>query len=186
VPLRYEPSGEGELRQGEILAGVWEHRARHRASAIAEDAPVLDSFLHPLVVVVSPDCDLLKDFSERQRLSGERRLPNLLQHVTLCDLHQAEAIQFPMTLSHKERRVIEQNGNERYHVFPAAPVGDVQGVAHPAFYLDFKSHFTVPTDGIYAAIREGEVWRLGFLPCGYLHDLVHRFYGFLSRVGVEE
>jgi hypothetical protein len=56
----------------------------------------------------------------------------------------------------------------------------------PELYIDFKRVFGVFTAELYDGITNGGVIRKAVVPSIYLHDLMHRFFGFLSRVGVPD
>jgi hypothetical protein len=85
----------------------------------------------------------------------------------------------------KPFRRIKQNQDERYHHFPEAPIGERDGGAgFPNLYLDFKKTLALPTLQLYEGIRDGGVTRRAVVPPIFLHDLVHRFFGYLSRVAL--
>lgn len=51
--------------------------------------------------------------------------------------------------------------------------------------IDFKKYLALPTEAIYDGISRRTVTRTALIGQGYVHDLMHRFYSFLSRVGVD-
>ena len=67
VGFRYEASpAVGPVKQGEILGPIWEHRPGIPPTEHPADLEVsITSFLHALVIVMTPDCDLVWDFNER-------------------------------------------------------------------------------------------------------------------------
>ncbi len=192
MPFSYEPPPDsGPLRQGEILANVWEHRASHHASAPDDDRDaVVHSFLHPRVIVMTADCDLDQDFNVRfsdgrleeplevfKRDYGDSAL---LPHLLLCDLYDESEIRSKIARGSEVWRRILQNQNERYHHLN----GGVWWL--PNLYLDFKKTLAIPTESTYLALGAAGTRRLAVVPPVYIHDLMHRFFGFLSRVGLPE
>ncbi len=75
---------------------------------------------------------------------------------------------------------IEKNQEERYH---ALPIG-TDAPLNQALFIDFKKVFGLRTSSLYAAIGIDGVRRIAMLPPVYLHDLVHRFFSFQSRVAL--
>ena len=57
------------------------------------------------------------------------------------------------------------------------------GVSSSA-YLDFKKVTALPTNALYEGVLSGKTERVALIPEYYIHDLIHRFYGFLSRVAL--
>ena len=76
-----------------------------------------------------------------------------------------------------------QNQNERYHTLEAAPIGPQGGPTLEAIVLDFRKHSTVPTPLLYEQLTPAAT-RTAVVPVYFLHDLMHRFYGYLSRVAI--
>src|SRR5437870_1279779 len=79
------------LRQGEILSDVVQFQLK--TSALDEipvkgDAPPFDRVEHPLVVVISQDCDLDQDFKYREQGKKGKEVTGVL----LCELHLAEHV----------------------------------------------------------------------------------------------
>lgn len=58
--------------------------------------------------------------------------------------------------------------------------------ALPELVLDFKKPLTLSTAMVYEGLRLRKVRRFGVVPPVYLHDLIQRFYGFLSRVALPD
>jgi hypothetical protein len=194
VGLIYQPPpSKGALRQGEILGPLWDHRPIAPAIELARGRSVaIASSPHPLRVVLSPDCDLLWDFEARFEIPEDSRdeepfdrHPNAVTDVLVCDLFSHPQMRSRFKDKREVWRRIDQNQDERYHRLQAAPVKDSDLVLHN-LYLDFKKVTTVETGRLYEGILIGEVGRLALVPEVWIHDLVHRFYGFLSRVAVPD
>lgn len=56
----------------------------------------------------------------------------------------------------------------------------------PALVADFKKFLAFSVPGLYLAIQAGHIDRVALVPPVYVHDLMHRFFGFLSRVGLPD
>lgn len=194
MPLRYEDPPSWALRQGEILGELWEHRPIAAVASLgADEMPSIQSLLHPRVIVMTADCDLIQDFAVRFNderpgnyegiLERDQAHSTLLPYVLLCDMYEATDIRSRTPPGSEAWRRIDGNHNQRYHRLAAAAVKG--GGALPDLYLDFRKTFALPGEAIYAAVGHGLV-RMGLVPPVYLHDLMHRFYGYLSRVGLPD
>lgn len=197
MPLRYDvPPSSGALSQGEILAGIWEHRPLEPPVQLPEDAPIaVESVHHPLVIVVSSACDLEQDFKVRlptrpgegHGMSEDElgRHPAIIPHVLFCDVYQEPDIRGRIAGSDIWRR-IRGNQDERYHHLQSAPVGDPAREQLPDVYLDFRKTLALPTRRVYEGIQRDAITRVAVVPPLYIHDLIHRFYAFHSRVGLPD
>ena len=197
MPFAYDvPPNSGALTQGEILADIWVHHVVHPPISIPEGLdPEIHSKLYPLVLVMTAVCDLYQDFAARFPDDEARQLyspriadesdPALISHVLLCEVYRRNEFRVPMKGSEPWRR-IEQNQNERYHHLQGASVGDTCESELPDLYLDFKKTLGLAPQDLYEGLGRGQLARVAVVPPIYLHDLMHRFYGFLSRVGLPE
>jgi hypothetical protein len=112
--------------------------------------------------------------------------PRIVPHVLLCEGYQRDQIRPRFTgMTHIWER-IRQNQDERYHRFGQASIGHPSAAELPELFLDFKKTLSLPTQALYEGLDKGGVRRVAVVPPVYLHDLMHRFYGFLSRVGVPD
>lgn len=99
MPLNYDlPPSHGAYRQGEILAGLWEHRTWYPAAKVEEGAEIpIESLEHPLVIVLTADCDIEHDFDSRaardqpgrarESLIADYSAPPLIPYLLMCDLY---------------------------------------------------------------------------------------------------
>jgi hypothetical protein len=112
--------------------------------------------------------------------------PALVPYLVTCDLHEEQSTRAQVPPGSEFWKRIRQNQNERYHHFDPASVGYSPAVdSLPDLYMDFKRVRALPTEQVYAAlIVPGGIVRRAVVPPVYLHDLMHRFFGFLSRVAV--
>ena len=191
MPFSYLPALDaGALRQGEILGELWTHRA---LTVGHTDAPEIRSFRHALAVVLTADCDLLQDFNVRfaeQEQPADpvpkdqnEDHPAIVPFTILCELFMDQQVRGRGGLNRDLWRRVVQNQDERYHAVPMP--GTPDGGDQTRAILDFKKALAVPTEAIYSGILAREVRRVALIPPVYIHDLIHRFYGFLSRVGVD-
>jgi hypothetical protein len=148
---------------------------------------------HELTVVMTADCDLLWDFNARfptdeskEALGPEapdhENSPVAVPHVLVCEAY-AEGDARGRVRESRLFKLMQQNRDERYHHFPTAPIADTAEVLADV-YMDFKKSLAIPTTQLYEGIRVGDVQRKATVPPVYRHDLMHRFYGYLSRVAV--
>jgi hypothetical protein len=198
MSFRYDAPASGALLQGEILGDVWEHRARYPA---IESPPGLsipfESEQHPLVVVMSSVCDLERDFEQLFPTSdpwdsydpaGESRVAAAgvkTYYCFLCDVYDEARIRSQSTVKGSDNwRRIKGNQDERYHRFEPTTIGENGTRELPDLYLDFRRGFALPSQALYAGIRAGGIERVAVIPPVFIHDLMHRFYSYHSRVGV--
>jgi len=182
----YLPSSDGCLRQAEVLRDL----AEVRVASVLPSGVELETVPHPLVVVMTQDCDLEQDFNMRtERVKGgEATLieqdPLALQGVLLCDAYDAtDPRDYLADKNQKLRRTILDNQDARYHYLDHSP-GPGEGGNIPPLLLDFRKQFTVPVAPLYEAIQEQSNMRLGVVPPVFLHDLVQRFYSYQGRVAL--
>lgn len=186
----YESSSASPaLRQAELLQNLIEYRA-----VGVDDQGGLEYLIinHAAVVIVSQDCDLEQDCALRFPVDAEALRAeeielhtNSLAQVLLCDAYHEAEIRSKLTnFGSSDWKRVKQNQNERYHSLAAAQVGtDAEDVVD-AVYIDFRKHFTVPTGFLYDRIVAGDVVRRAVVPPVHSHDLMHRFYGYQSRVAL--
>lgn len=204
MPLVYDlPPTSGPLRQGEILADIWEHRPLQAPIAIDQDDPFeFRPIQHPLMVVMTAVCDLEWDYNARfahetAEQHGTAGVvahdqpevadndPRLVPHVLLCELYEQNNIRVLIRGSELWKR-IRQNQDERYHHLGPGFIGDPPVGQFPDLYLDFKKTIALSTQSLYSESGSVQVPRKAIVPPVYVHDLIQRFYGFLSRVGVPD
>jgi hypothetical protein len=191
VPFTLDPSNpNAEILQGELLGNVWVHRTVAPASQIPDgQIPAIEQKHHAVTIVMQSDCDLLQDFTPRQiareaQQDFDEESPNALRGILLCDAFLPAEIHGRVQ-GREFRLRVGRNQDERYHTLNFEPIdmgaGDIGELV-----LDFRKTFTVDTRNLYAAISEGLVRRFGVVKPVYVHDLMHRCYGYLSRVGLPE
>lgn len=196
MPLSYEPPpASGALRQGEILANVWEHRTTTTLATSAVAPVKVESYHHPAVIVMSADCDLAWDFEERFQSHGGHAYeprevndgaPKVLPYTLSCSLFPETAIRARPGMNSEVFRRIRGNQDERYHYLPAVQAEGFDGTPLALAVIDFKRMIGLSTGGLYDGVMTGDVKRVAVVPPIYLHNLMHRFFSFLSRVGLPD
>lgn len=163
------------------MRGVWEHKALTASAVQTDGALPFESVEHPLVLLMTADCDLEQDYNVRATAWEDQSVrKGMIVHAIFCDGYEG-SIDTPGS---DVRRRMKQNQDERYHYFPAENVTNT-GEAVDELYLDFKKIVPVPLGSLYAAMVAGAVRRTGLLASPHLFDVIHRFYGFHSRIGID-
>ena len=187
--FKYQPASTGgRLIQGEIICNLQEIRPNFAAAPASGEMGEFLPIAHPRVVVITPDCDLLSDYSTRSNPTSEasQNQGRLLDHIQLCDVFSAEEIRRNRNLNSQLWRQIRGNQNERYHALPAVTGLTSENTTHPEYFLDFKRMFTLPTEFLYHQIEVGSAYRFGIVPPVWLHQLIQRYFAFHSRIGVPD
>jgi hypothetical protein len=192
VPLRYGPPPDGRLVQGEVLGDVWEYiPLRPPVEAAAETEVEVYAVPHQRMLVLTQDCDLIRDFDLRapdgslsNQLLNVSEDPASVPSLLLCEMFEDLRSRVAGGDVFKRAR---KNQDERYHALAEAPVGDdSSGVTMPELFLDFRKTFSPPTAFLYLGLQSEQVGRLGVVPPFYIHDVVHRFHSYHSRIAIED
>lgn len=180
----YLPSVLGDrLWQGEILQHVVQLKPSLESIVNPNGEIDISPVEHDFAIVMSQDCDLLKDYNQRQERGVA--LPNVL----LCDLYYAEVLRAKINaedqLGRKEwRKLIAPNQNERFQYLQKMEVNeDLQGEGMPALAIDFRLYFTIPTDELYYRLTQ-EIRRRARLNSPYVEHLAQRCFKFQARVAL--
>jgi len=174
----------GPLRKCEILSNLVQVR-QTLATLAAQSGQEIEIITHPYALIVSQDCDLEQDFAVRSSITANTQTDKLLPNVMFCEVSTAESI-YELTRP-KGRDIwkrIWQNNDQRYHFLQKVqPYEDAQGMGLPELGIDFKRHFTLPTDEVYARLNLGTKRRCQLIS-PYLEHLASRFFHYLSRVAL--
>ena len=176
-----------QVRHGEIVRDVVEYVPTGTLNA--NGGPAFNEVTHPLVVVLTPACDLLSDLHERDEL-GKSPEPEegkvnsrILSHIQCCDLLLIDEIRWPYSFVRGIWNRVHENRDERYLRVPAQDIRHHDyPFDHPDLYLDFKRVFSVPSDFLYSQLHQGTVVSCGEIPEPWLRNVVQRCYQFQSRV----
>jgi len=187
----YAPSvANSRLHQGEILENLLQSRITAESIRLVtawteesgEPKPglVVDFAQHPLVIVLSQDCDLEQDYNAR-RGGGSGKLLDIL----FCDVYHADSLKSQLGKSLKEWKVIAENQSPRYQFLGMISTDeDAAGTGLPSLALDFKRYFTLPADEVYERLSIATTFRRCVLGTPYVEHFVQRFFSFLSRVAL--
>ena len=114
----------GRLSQGEILFDVGEPLLKSSDEQLADSHREASYTVvqHEIIVVVTPDCDLLNDYFHRYRegISGlddreeRRRQSNLLGHVLCCDVYERDDLKSSLAAGSDIWKRVERNQDERF------------------------------------------------------------------------
>ena len=175
-------AAHSRLQHGEILSNAVEFVATRLSD---DGAPVVDGVVHDLVVVLTPDCDLVSDYETRDEagvgpksVDGKLRR-NELPHILSCDLFIGADVKNTYGFTSKPWATVRDNRDERYHWIPT---GDIDELDLPELFLDFKRVLSLPTEHLYRSVINGSVERRGVIPAPWITRLVQRCYGFQGRV----
>ena len=124
-----------EIRQGEIISNV-----THHAYAIKPDGTDgFDMRQVGFVVVMTQDCDLLRDHNSRR--IGQS---GVISGVLLYEAEHAPTSRARFTINTSDWRKVSAHNMERFHLLQAAsPECDLQFVGLPNLLIDFRRYFTV-------------------------------------------
>lgn len=185
----------GQLHQGEILFGIQEYQPDHPGKRLTVQDSNLDGQVFDRnVVVVTSECDLIGDYAVRiaigngdltedERAKLEARL---LAHILLCEVFEESEIKEQLPKGSDLWRNVRTNQNIRFHMVPEATIAEIEEGANPAFFLDFKRMFSVPTRFLYTSLRCDEVERRGVMPSPWIDSLIDRLFHFHGRVCVPD
>lgn len=135
-------------------------------------------------MILSQDCDLLWDHTERQL--PEPTAFKLLPNVLFCEVHVATSLKGTNHLDSDIWRRVKSNKDDRYHYLTAiAAADDAEGEGFADLAIDFKRYFTIRTDEAYAQMDLGARRRTRLLT-PYCEHLSDRFSHFQQRVALPD
>lgn len=142
----------------------------------------------PYCVVLTQDCDLEHDFSNRANQESPTK-DKYLQSILLCPAYPAQtfrhgehlaAIGLTMQRFNSQNWPrVTQNNEARYHYLQEAASLQI-----PALVIDFKHYFTAPRDIVYRGAFLDKY--LATVEIVFRDHLSSRFAHYLSRVGLPE
>ncbi len=180
----YDKLQAGRILQGDILEDF-----KFEFVGIEDDSEIKNTINFPYITILTQDCDLEQDFSQRKIPKGEQRNQDKYIHsVLIAPMFVSDALKTGGHLQDLDVKMeswasdlwkpIKQNHNERFHYFPE----DVN-FNMPSLVIDFKHFYTVGRDEVYR-VFEGNYKVSIKVP--YRELLSHRFSNYLSRIAVEE
>jgi hypothetical protein len=166
-----------ELRQSEIISNIVQFTFHPPTGEVIETS-------QPYAIVLSQDCDLLRDYEARQ--AG---IPSDLNGVLLYELEPEDIIRAKLPGGDIRRR-IGRHGEERYHRLEAVPQDvDLLQQGLPALIIDFRRFYTLPAEEIYRQCALGEpdgAARRCRLDTPYREHLQSRAAFYLQRVALPD
>jgi hypothetical protein len=167
---------ENELRQAEIITNL---------TQFAFD-PVNNErvdTVQPYSIILSQDCDLLRDFEDQQQPS------TAINGVLVFELQEAGAAKANLRSMGREYwRSIERDGESRYHLLSAVPPElDRQNVGLPELIIDFRRFYSLPPTEIYRQVTmEGGAKRRCRVESPFREHLQNRLGAYLQRVALPD
>ncbi|MDT7533365.1 hypothetical protein OVY48_07975 [Sphingobium sp. SA2] len=172
MPIFGQADASCEFRQAEILSGLAEY-------TFDPETQEVEVTKHAYCVVLSQDCDLLRDFEDRQAAK-----PSPLNGVLIFLARPATDLKDLVNGGIRKR--IIQNDDQRYHVIEAVPAtADAVGEGIPALVIDFRRFFTMSSKVLYYQCGlEAETKRRSVLSMPYKEHLQSRLAFYLARVAL--
>ena len=180
------------MHQGEVLFGIQEFRPEHAGKRLTSVNMDLQGAVDDRrVIVVTPECDLLSDYSARQEMENGIAAKSeiegkLLPHIHVCEVFEESDVREILPKGSEFWKLVRSNQNIRYHAIPRASIWDRDGEYNPALYLDFKRMFSMPTKFLYASLSCEGVERRGVIPSPWVDSLIDRLFHFQGRVCVPD
>lgn len=189
----YTASSQDErLWQGEILSDLPQVKIGLRSLIVASSniatepssvAPIQVEYdEHPLVIVLSQDCDVEQDYKRR----NAARTP-FLSNILLADIFEAEYLHEKLhaeeSTNSSEWRKIKENHTPRFQFLNSVSAEtDALGSGLPALAVDFRLCFSIRTDELYERLRLALTKKRCRLQTPYVEHLAQRFHSYQSRV----
>ena len=152
--------------------------------------PIIDGVIIPSQIrkrANQPFCSNMSTDPRKNPPGNKRqRQGRLLEHIQLCDLFAEEEIRSNRDLNSNLWSRVRGNQDERYHALPSVGERNSEDANHPAYFLDFKRMFTMPTEFLYSLVKSGNTRRFRIVPPVWIHQLIQRYFAFHSRVGVPD
>lgn len=178
---------DAPVRQGEIIRGL-DQLVYSKLPVNAQSEHDISVKNHPYAIVVSQDCDLDWDYTERFGGGAAPREHRLMSDVLFCVVSEAKFVRHNPDKSFMNSSKWDQvktNREERFHFLQKVPaVNDALAEGLPELVVDFKRYFSMPVEAVYEQIRSGSAERRCRLESPYLEHCSHRFAHYQSRVAL--
>ena len=175
------------LRQGQIIRNL--HEYVPTGQKMPDGTALVTTVTHPLIVVISPECDLVSDYESRSAVQPGASVPsqvssNFLEHIQCCKLFEESDIRGTSGMNSAAWSFVKSNRHERYHMIASNIPGRLNDLG--PLYLDFKRVLSVSTAYLYHLLNAGDMELSEIIEPPWIHQLVQRCYGFQSRVCVPD
>ena len=175
------------LRQGQVLRNLYEFVPTGLTTS--DGTAEVTRVQHPMVVIMSPECDLVSDYEARiaspaANTGSPQSNGNLLEHIQCCKLFEETDIRQPHRLNSAAWSFVKSNRHERYHMISPGVLGRPDDAS--PFYLDFKRVLSVSTAYLYQLVNAGGIELDRIIKPPWIHQLIQRCYGFQARVCVPD
>ena len=189
-----KPSPDGSLRQGEILADIYEHIVDFPCDESSESSKhSAKSVYYPFIIILTQECDLNHDFLSRYPDDAifpdkdmEKRFRDnperyLLPHILVCVAQQENHIKIYNEMRSDIFRRVKNNQDMRFHHLV---IGDKPEEENSSLdlYIDFKRTFSLPTSSVYRSVYQKPGRRIALVPHPHILDLSHRHSCYISRI----
>lgn len=187
---------DSALRQGELLSDIIEYRLTWNQGASPDDEVDVILVKHELVLVVSQDCDLRKDYlAARATSSPDDKPKGELRSVLLVEVELAGvARQWGSEDGDNREKItgtiwgeIKKNQSARYQFLePVSADLDLKGHGVEEMTADFTRVFSCPTEVLYGQLGSTELnaARRSRLLQPYREHLQNRLCAYHARVGL--
>ncbi|WP_428488288.1 hypothetical protein [Rhodopila sp.] len=171
----YSAAGiSNEIRQAEIMSNV----ARQIYTFRDDNSAAVIEIYYPYVIVLSQDCDLLRDYEERAN-----RRSSAVNGILLYEARPAAEMKQIIPPGRDVWKAVIQNNHERYHYLEEIPSrSDQSATGIPDLIVDFRRFFTLSPQEIYRQIEMASMKRRCMLLPPYKEHLQTRAAFYFQRV----
>ncbi len=185
--IKVELNKKDRVYQGDIFSNI-----NFIEYAVEKDGLFeISNIRFPLVIVLTQDCDLAQDYSNRSNVEASNQDKHLFS-VLVAPLYNVEHIYTGEHLSNlglqmqtinkksskTDNRYLKNNKNPRFHFLKFEnDLNIVDSV------IDFKHYFTVNIKQLMLQKEKNYIGKVGEL---YREDISQRFSSFLSRIGLPD
>jgi len=140
-----------ELRQAEIISNL-------RQPVFVPESSGTSLLTIPYSIILSQDCDIVRDFKSRSE-GGPEAMNGLLLYELATETHaRALSPTGKAKINSSIWRSVEKNNHERYHCFlPVPPSTDLEGSGLPILVLDFRRYFTLSAKDIERQLQRSSI-----------------------------
>lgn len=178
--IKCQNPDQTRISQGDIIKDI-----ENKISLPSGD---IISYTFPYAIILSQDCDLAQDFTQRFNEKESKNNNGLIFSVLVLPLYEAalfrkgthlSGIGWEMENINSERyKIICSNNNPRYHYLSFSDTHLIE----PSI-IDFKHFFTIDIQQFYLIRKEQTILTISSL---YREQISHRFVHYLSRIGLPD